>query len=57
LRDCATLLTAINPDNVETKAKEGKEQYIQPTEKDLQLQETDAGRCRPLASNPSSASS
>ena len=49
-----TLLTATNPDNVETKAKEGKDQYFQPTEKDLQtaqaklMQEAVA----PLASNP-----
>ena len=49
-----TLLTATNPDNVETKAKEGKDHYFQPTEKDLQtaqaklMQEAVA----PLASNP-----
>ena len=48
------LLTATNPDNVETKAKEGEDQYFQPTEKDLQtaqaklMQEAVA----PLASNP-----
>ena len=49
-----TLLASTNPDNVEAKAKEGKEQYFQPTEKDLQsaqaklMQEAVA----PLASNP-----
>ena len=49
-----TLLTATNPDNVETKAKEGKDSYYQPTDKDLQnaqaklMQEAVA----PLASNP-----
>ena len=49
-----TLLTSTNPDNIETKAKEGKDQYFQPTEKDLQtaqgklMQEAVA----PLASNP-----
>ena len=49
-----TLLTATNPDNVETKAKEGKDPYFQPTDKDLQtaqgklMQEAVA----PLASNP-----
>ena len=49
-----TLLASTNPDNVEAKAKEGKEQYFQPTEKDLQsaqaklMQEAAA----PLASNP-----
>jgi aspartate/methionine/tyrosine aminotransferase len=32
-----TMLGAINPDNVEAKAKEGKDQYFQPTEKDLQV--------------------
>ena len=49
-----TLLASTNPDNVEAKAKEGKDQYFQPTEKDLQaaqgnlMQEAVA----PLASNP-----
>ena len=49
-----TLLTSTNPDNVEAKAKEGKEPYFQPTEKDLQsaqaklMQEAVA----PLANNP-----
>ena len=49
-----TLLASTNPDNVEAKAKEGKDQYFQPTDKDLQsaqaklMQEAVA----PLASNP-----
>jgi type I restriction enzyme R subunit len=49
-----TLLSSTNPDNVEAKAKEGKDQYFQPTEKDLQsaqaklMQEAVA----PLATNP-----
>ena len=49
-----TLLGSTNPDNVEAKAKEGKDPYFQPTDKDLQsaqgklMQEAVA----PLASNP-----
>ncbi len=49
-----TLLASTNPDAVEAKAKEGKDLYFQPTEKDLQsaqaklMQEAVA----PLATNP-----
>ena len=49
-----TLLASTNPDNVEAKAKEGKEPYFRPSDKDLQaaqgklMQEAVA----PLASNP-----
>src|SRR5262245_20505394 len=39
-----TLLASTNPDNVEAKAKEGKDQYFQPTEKDLQSAQ--ANSCR-----------
>lgn len=35
-----TLLASTNPDNVEAKAKEGKDQYFQPMEKDLQSAQT-----------------
>ena len=35
-----TLLASTNPDNVEAKAKEGKEPYFQPTERDLQSAQT-----------------
>jgi type I restriction enzyme R subunit len=49
-----TLLASTNPDNVEAKAKEGKDQYFQPTEKDLQSAQAKlmqkAGA--PLAINP-----
>ena len=49
-----TMLASTNPDIVEAKAKEGKEQYFQPTDKDLQAAE---GRLMqeavaPLTSNP-----
>jgi type I restriction enzyme R subunit len=49
-----SLLASTNPDNVEARAREGKEPYFQPTEKDLQaaqaklMQEAVA----PLATNP-----
>jgi len=49
-----TMLGSINPDNVEAKAKEGKDQFFQPTGKDLEsaqaklMQEAIA----PLATNP-----
>ena len=48
------LLTSTNPDNVEAKAKEGKDQYYQPTDKDLQAAQTKLMQeaAAPLASNP-----
>jgi len=49
-----TLLTSTNPDNIEAKAKEGKDQYFQPTEKDLQAAQSKLMQeaVSPLASNP-----
>jgi len=49
-----TLLACTNPDNVEAKAKEGKDQYFQPTEKDLQSAQAKLMQeaAVPLASNP-----
>jgi type I restriction enzyme, R subunit len=49
-----TLLASTNPDNVEAKAKEGKDQYFQPTEKDLQSAQAKLMQeaAVPLASNP-----
>jgi type I restriction enzyme R subunit len=49
-----TLLASTNPDNVEAKAKEGKDQYFQPTDKDLQAAQTKLmhDAVAPLATNP-----
>src|SRR6476620_2674908 len=49
-----TLLGSTNPDNVEAKAKEGKDQYFQPTEKDLQASQAKLMQeaVAPLATNP-----
>jgi type I restriction enzyme R subunit len=49
-----SLLASTNPDNVEAKAKAGKDQYFQPTEKDLQSAQAKLMQeaVVPLASNP-----
>ena len=49
-----TMLGAINPDNVEAKAKESKDQFFQPTERDLQSAQTKLMQeaVAPLATNP-----
>jgi type I restriction enzyme R subunit len=49
-----TLLASTNPDNVEARAKEGKEQYYQPAEKDLQSAQAKLTQeaVAPLAGNP-----
>jgi len=49
-----TLLGSTNPDNVEARAKEGKDQYFEPTEKDLQAAQAKLMQeaVTPLANNP-----
>jgi type I restriction enzyme R subunit len=49
-----TILASTNPDTVEAKAREGKDQYFQPTEKDLQAAQSKLMHeaVTPLATNP-----
>jgi type I restriction enzyme R subunit len=49
-----TILASTNPDNVEAKAKEGKDPYFQPTDKDLESAQAKLMQeaVTPLASNP-----
>jgi type I restriction enzyme R subunit len=49
-----SLLASTNPDNVEAKAREGKEQYYQPMEQDLQAAQSKLMQeaVAPLATNP-----